>query len=403
MTMQMTRSETANADIAGFELTEEHKRLREQVRDFADTVVAPAAYDYDTRRSLPYDIIAEMGNMGLFGLPFPVEYGGQGKDYLSLCLAVEQLGRVDQSIGVTLEAGVGLGIMPVFRNGTEAQRQEWMPMLAGGKALAGFGLTEAEAGSDAAGTKTTAVLSDGQWVINGTKQFITNSGSEITKLVTITAVTGEQRRADGSIKKELSAILVPVPTPGFVQEPAYDKVGWHTSDTHPLTLTDVRVPEANLLGERGRGYADFLQTLDEGRVAFAALCTGAAQGCLEEAIRYAKSRNVFGRAIGSNQYIAFKIARMQARVHTARLAYYDACFKLMAGKPFKLEASIAKLVGSEAAMDNARDATQIFGGYGFLNENPVARHYRDSKILEIGEGTSEVQLMIVSRALGFEA
>ncbi|WP_431277585.1 acyl-CoA dehydrogenase family protein [Leifsonia poae] len=403
MTMQMTRSETANADVAGFELTDEHKRLRDQVRDFADTVVAPAAYDYDTRRSLPYEIIAEMGNMGLFGLPFPVEHGGQGKDYLSLCLAVEQLGRVDQSIGVTLEAGVGLGIMPVFRNGTDAQREEWMPMLTSGKALAGFGLTEAEAGSDAAGTKTTAVLRDGQWVINGTKQFITNSGSEITKLVTITAVTGEERRADGSIKKELSAILVPVPTPGFVQEPAYDKVGWHTSDTHPLTLTDVRVPEANLLGERGRGYANFLQTLDEGRVAFAALCTGAAQGCLEEAMRYAKERNVFGRSIGSNQYIAFKIARMQARVHAARLAYYDACFKLMAGKPFKLEASIAKLVGSEAAMDNARDATQIFGGYGFLNENPVARHYRDSKILEIGEGTSEVQLMIISRALGFEA
>ncbi|HEV7183988.1 MAG TPA: acyl-CoA dehydrogenase family protein [Leifsonia sp.] len=403
--MQLTRDEnpTANADIAGFELTEEHKRLRDRVRDFADTVVAPAAYDYDTRRSLPYEIIAEMGDMGLFGLPFPVEYGGQGKDYLSLCLSVEQLGRVDQSIGVTLEAGVGLGIMPVFRNGTEAQRREWLPMLTAGKALAGFGLTEAEAGSDAAGTKTTAVLRDGEWVINGTKQFITNSGSEITKLVTITAVTGEEIRADGSLKKELSAILVPVPTTGFVQEPAYDKVGWHTSDTHPLTLTDVRVPEANLLGERGRGYANFLQTLDEGRVAFAALCTGAAQGCLEEAIRYAKSRNVFGRAIGSNQYIAFKIARMQARVHAARLAYYDACFKLMAGKPFKLEASIAKLVGSEAAMDNARDATQIFGGYGFLNENPVARHYRDAKILEVGEGTSEVQLMIISRSLGFDS
>lgn len=403
MTMQMTRDETAGADVAGFELTDEHKALRDRVRDFADTVVAPAAYDYDTRRSLPYEIIAQMGEMGLFGLPFPVEYGGQGKDYLSLCLAVEQLGRVDQSIGVTLEAGVGLGVMPVYRNGTEAQRQEWMPMLAGGKALAGFGLTEAEAGSDASGTKTSAVLRDGEWVINGTKQFITNSGSEITRLVTITAVTGEERRPDGSVKKELSAILVPVPTPGFVAEPAYDKVGWHTSDTHPLTLTDVHVPEANLLGERGRGYANFLQTLDEGRVAFAALCTGAAQGCLEEAIRYAKSRNVFGRAIGSNQHIAFKIARMQARVHTARLSYYDACFKLMAGKPFKLEASIAKLVGSEAAMDNARDATQIFGGYGFLNENPVARHYRDSKILEIGEGTSEVQLMIISRALGFEA
>ncbi|GAA1445524.1 acyl-CoA dehydrogenase family protein [Leifsonia poae] len=403
MTMQMTRSSADDTDVAGFELTDEHRRLRDEVRDFADRVVAPAAYDYDTRRSLPYEIIAEMGSMGLFGLPFPKEYGGQGKDYLSLCLAVEQLGRVDQSIGVTLEAGVGLGIMPVFRNGTEAQRREWMPMLTSGSALAGFGLTEAEAGSDAAGTKTTAELRDGEWVINGTKQFITNSGSEITRLVTITAVTGEQTRADGSVKKELSAILVPVPTPGFVALPAYDKVGWHTSDTHPLTLTDVRVPEANLLGERGRGYANFLQTLDEGRVAFAALCVGAAQGCLEEALRYAASRNVFGRAIGSNQHIAFKLSRMQARVHTARLAYYDACFKLMAGKPFKLEASIAKLVGSEAAMDNARDATQIFGGYGFLNENPVARHYRDSKILEIGEGTSEVQLMIISRALGFEA
>lgn len=403
MTMQMTRSSADDTDVAGFELTDEHRRLRDEVRDFADRVVAPAAYDYDTRRSLPYEIIAEMGSMGLFGLPFPKEYGGQGKDYLSLCLAVEQLGRVDQSIGVTLEAGVGLGIMPVFRNGTEAQRREWMPMLTSGSALAGFGLTEAEAGSDAAGTKTTAELRDGEWVINGTKQFITNSGSEITRLVTITAVTGEQTRADGSVKKELSAILVPVPTPGFVALPAYDKVGWHTSDTHPLTLTDVRVPETNLLGERGRGYANFLQTLDEGRVAFAALCVGAAQGCLEEALRYAASRNVFGRAIGSNQHIAFKLSRMQARVHTARLAYYDACFKLMAGKPFKLEASIAKLVGSEAAMDNARDATQIFGGYGFLNENPVARHYRDSKILEIGEGTSEVQLMIISRALGFEA
>lgn len=401
MTMQMDRP--VDTEVAGFELTDDQRRLRDEVREFADTVVAPAAYEYDTKRSLPYGIIAEMGRMGLFGLPFPVEYGGQGKDYLSLCLAVEQLGRVDQSIGVTLEAGVGLGAMPIYRNGTEEQKQEWLPMLARGEALAGFGLTEAEAGSDASGTKTTAELRDGEWVINGTKQFITNSGSDITRLVTITAVTGESRRGDGSVKKELSAIIVPTGTPGFVAEPVYDKVGWHTSDTHPLTLTDVHVPEANLLGERGRGYSNFLATLDEGRVAFAALCTGAAQGCLEEALRYAKSRNVFGRPIGSNQHIAFKLARMQARVHAARLAYYDACFKLMAGQPFKLEASIAKLVGSEAAMDNARDATQIFGGYGFLNENPVARHYRDSKILEIGEGTSEVQLMIISRALGFDA
>jgi short-chain 2-methylacyl-CoA dehydrogenase len=388
-------------DLTGFDLPEFHQKLRAEVRDFADNVVAPAAYEYDTKRQLPYGIIAQMGELGLFGLPFSEQYGGRGKDYLALCLAVEQLARADQSIAVTLEAGVGLGMMPIYRQGTEAQKQEWLPMLTSGSALAGFGLTEADAGSDAAGTKTTGVLDGDQWVINGTKQFITNSGTEITRLVTITAVTGESTREDGSLKKELSAILVPVPTDGFVQEPSYDKVGWHTSDTHPLSLTNVRVPRANLLGERGRGYANFVQTLDEGRVAFAALCTGAAEGCLEEAIRYAKSRNVFGKSIGSNQYIAFKIARMQARVHAARLAYYDAAFKLISGKPFKLEASIAKLVGSEAAMDNARDATQIFGGYGFLNENPVARHYRDSKILEIGEGTTEVQLMVISRALGF--
>ncbi|MDJ0324000.1 acyl-CoA dehydrogenase family protein [Cryobacterium sp. PH31-AA6] len=383
------------------ELTEDNQKLQAMVRDFADTVVAPAAYEYDTKRAVPYGIIAEMGEMGLFGLPFPREYGGQGRDYFALCLAVEQLARVDQSIAVTLEAGVGLGIMPVYRRGTEAQKQEWVPRLASGSALAAFGLTEADAGSDAAGTKTTAALEGGDWVINGTKQFITNSGSEITRLVTVTAVTGEQTRPDGSVKKELTAILVPTPTPGFTALPAYDKVGWHTSDTHPLVFDNVRVPEANLLGERGRGFANFVQTLDEGRIAFAALCTGAAQGCLEESIRYANSRNVFGRSIGSNQHIAFKIARMQARVHTARLAWHDAALKMVNGQPFKMEASIAKMVGSEAAMDNARDATQIFGGYGFMNENPVARHYRDSKVLELGEGTTEVQLMVISRALGF--
>jgi len=379
------------------ELTDFQEKLRQEVREFADTVVAPAAYEYDTKRELPYDIIATMGEMGLFGLPFPKEYGGQGRTYVDFCIAIEELSRVDQSIGVTLEAGVGLGAMPVFKVGTEAQKQEWIPMLAQGKALAGFGLTEAEAGSDAAGTKTTAELVDSQWVINGTKQFITNSGSKITRLVTVTAVTG--RRDNGA--PELTAILVPSGTPGFTVEPSYDKVGWHTSDTHPLTFTDVHVPEANLLGERGRGFANFLESLDEGRVAFSALCTGAAQGCLEEAMRYAKTRNVFGRSIGSNQHIAFKIARMQARVHSARLATYDAAHKLVAGQPFKLEASLAKMISSEAAMDNARDATQIFGGYGFLNENPVARHYRDSKILEIGEGTTEVQLMVISRELGF--
>lgn len=385
------------------ELSPEELALQNEVREFADTVVAPAAYEYDTKRELPYDIIATMGEMGLFGLPFPVEYGGSDKGYFQLCLAIEQLARADQSIAVTLEAGVGLGAMPIYRRGTQAQKDEWLPMLATGKALAGFGLTEADAGSDAAGTKTTARLDDGHWIINGSKQFITNSGSEITKLVTVTAVTGESTREDGSIKKELSAILVPSGTPGFEVLPAYDKVGWHTSDTHPLRFTDVRVPESNLLGERGRGFANFIETLDEGRVAFAALCTGAAQGCLEEAVRYAKSRNVFGRAIGDNQHISFTIARMQARTHSARLAAYDAARRIDAGLPFKLEASLAKLISSEAAMDNARDAAQIFGGYGFLNENPVARHYRDSKILEIGEGTTEVQLMVISRQLGFAA
>ncbi|GGF02853.1 acyl-CoA dehydrogenase family protein [Mycetocola zhadangensis] len=385
------------------ELTEEHQRIVDEVHDFVTTVVAPAAYEYDTQRRLPMEIIAQMGERGLFGLPFPVEYGGSGRDYLSLCLAVEQLARVDQSIAVTLEAGVGLGAMPVYRFGTDAQRDEFLPMLARGEALAGFGLTEAEAGSDAGATLTNARVENGEWVINGSKQFITNSGTPITRLVTITAVTGENTRPDGSIKKELSTILVPTPTEGFTVEPAYDKVGWHTSDTHPLTLKNVRVPEANLLGERGRGYANFLKILDEGRVAFAALCTGAAQGCVDEAVAYAKTRNVFGRNIGSNQYIAFKIARMEARAMSARMAYYAAASKLHAGKPFKKEASIAKLIGSEAAMDNARDAAQIWGGYGFLNENTVARHYRDSKILEIGEGTSEVQLMIIARELGFEA
>lgn len=386
---------------AEYGLTDEEQKLSDEVRDFADTVVAPAAYEYDTKRELPYTIIGQMGEMGLFGLPFPREYGGRGKDYFQLCLAIEQLSRADQSIGVTLEAGVGLGMMPIFRNGSEEQRLRWLPDLAAGHALAGFGLTEADAGSDAGGTKTTARLEAGEWIIDGSKQFITNSGSKITSLVSVLAVTDESKRKDGSSKKELTAIIVPSGTPGFTVEPGYDKVGWHTSDTHPLTFRDVHVPAENVLGERGRGFANFLETLDEGRVAFAALCTGAAQGCLEESLRYAKSRNVFGHPIGVNQHIAFKIARMQARVHAARLAYYDAARRIVAGQPFKMQASLAKLICSEAAMDNARDATQIFGGYGFLNESPVARHYRDSKILEIGEGTTEVQLMVISRELGF--
>ncbi len=387
-----------------YDLTPEQLELREKVRAFADTVVAPAAYQYDTERRLPMEIIAQMGEMGLFGLPFPKQYGGQGKTYVELCIAIEALARVDQSIAVTLEAGVGLGIAPIARYGTEEQKKRWLPDLLAGRALAGFGLTEADAGSDAGATMTNAVLEgegdDAVWVINGTKQFITNSGTPITSVVVITAVTGEKKGKDGNVKKELTSFLVPTDTPGFTAEESYDKVGWHTSDTHPLTLKDVRVPASNMLGERGRGYANFLQVLDEGRVAFAALCAGAAQGCFEEALRYAKERVVFGKPIGENQYVAFKIAKMEARAHTAHLVFLDAARKMVAGIPFKTEASIAKMVTSEAAMDNARDATQVWGGYGFLNQNAVARHYRDSKILEIGEGTTEVQLMIISRELG---
>lgn len=380
--------------------TAEHLALTEKVRTFADEVVRPAAYDYDRKRELPMQIIAQMGELGLFGLPLPTSYGGAGADYTSFCLAVEQIARVDQSLGVTLEAGIGLGAVPILRFGTEDQRRTWLPDLTAGRALAAFGLTEAGSGSDAGGTATTAELVDGQWVINGTKQFITNSGTPITSVITITAVTGQTTRPDGTTAPELSAILVPAGTPGLEVGPAYDKIGWHTSDTHPLTLTDVRVPEANLLGERGRGYANFLTALDEGRVAFAALCTGAAQGCLEEALGHAKEREVFGRPLEANQHVTFTLAQMATRVHTARLAWVEAARLLEAGEHFKQQASMAKLVCSQAAVANARDASQIFGGYGFLAENVAARHYRDAKVLEVGEGTTEVQLGVIARELG---
>jgi short/branched chain acyl-CoA dehydrogenase len=381
--------------IATGMLPDEYEQLAKTVRDFAQSVVAPVAARHDVEHSFPYEVVAGMAEMGLFGLPFPEEWGGMGGDYFALCLALEELGKVDQSVAITLEAGVSLGAMPVYRFGTEAQKREWLPQLASGRALGAFGLTEPGGGSDAGATKTTARLDDGHWVVNGSKQFITNSGTDITKLVTVTAVTGE---LDG--RKEISSILVPVPTPGLTVEPAYDKVGWRASDTHPLTFEDVRVPEENLLGERGRGYANFLRILDEGRIAIAALSTGAAQGCVDESVKYARQREAFGQPIARHQHIEFTIARMEARAHTARTAYYDAAALMLAGKPFKKQAAIAKLVASEAAMDNARDATQIHGGYGFINEFPVARHYRDSKILEIGEGTSEVQLMLIAREVG---
>ncbi len=377
-------------------LSDEQLQLKKTVEAFATEVVAPVSYHHDKTKTFPYDVVRQMAEMGLFGLPFPEEHGGMGGDYFTLCLALEELAKVDQSVAMTLEAGVSLGAMPIHRFGTEEQKATWLPQLTSGQALGAFGLTEPGAGSDAGGTRTTARLDGGEWVINGTKAFITNSGTDITSLVTVTAVTGET--SGGT--KEISSILVPVPIAGFTAEPAYDKVGWHASDTHPLSFDDVRVPEANLLGEQGRGYANFLSILDEGRIAIAAVSVGVAQGCVDESVKYAKEREAFGRPIGQNQGIAFKIARMEARAHAARTAYYDAAAKMLAGLPFKKEASIAKLVGGEAAMDNARDATQVHGGYGFMNEYVVARHYRDSKILEIGEGTTEVQLMLIARDLG---
>lgn len=382
-------------DLSSIGLNEEQRELAAMVRDFAEQVVAPQAYEADRSHTLNLDVVRQMGELGLFGLPFSEEYGGQGGDYLALGLAIEGLARVDQSIAITLEAGVSLGAMPIYRFGTEEQKQEYLPSLLAAEHLAGFGLTEPEAGSDAGASRTTARLEDGEWIIDGSKQFITNSGTAITRFVTVTAVTGVN---DG--RKEISTIIVPNGTPGFTVEPAYDKVGWNASDTHPLTFQGVRVPEGNLLGERGRGFKNFLSILDEGRIAIAALATGAAEGCLEAAVDYAKKRTIFGSALSTRQNAQFTLARMRARVHTARLAWHHAARLRDAGLPFAEEAAIAKLVSGDAAMDNARDATQIFGGNGFMNEYPVARHYRDSKILEIGEGTTEVQLLVIARKLG---
>ncbi|MQS02155.1 acyl-CoA dehydrogenase family protein [Streptomyces alkaliterrae] len=378
-------------------LSPEHEELRRTVEEFAHDVVAPKIGDFYERHEFPYGIVREMGRMGLFGLPFPEEYGGMGGDYLALCLALEELARVDSSVAITLEAGVSLGAMPIYRFGTEEQKREWLPKLCTGEQLGAFGLTEPGCGSDAGGTTTTAVRDGDEWVINGTKCFITNSGTDITGLVTVTAVTG--RKPDG--RPEISSILVPSGTPGFTVAAPYSKVGWNASDTRELSFSDVRVPLANLVGEEGRGYAQFLSILDEGRIAISALATGLAQGCVDESVRYAREREAFGRPIGANQAIQFKLADMEMRAHTARIAWRDAASRMLAGEPFKKEAAMAKLYSSEIAVDNAREATQIHGGYGFMNEYPVARMWRDSKILEIGEGTSEVQRMLIARELGF--
>ncbi|MFG2137213.1 acyl-CoA dehydrogenase family protein [Streptomyces sp. NPDC048650] len=380
-------------------LPAELEELRRTVEAFAHDVVAPKIGDYYERHEFPYEIVAQMGEMGLFGLPFPEEYGGMGGDYLALGIALEELARVDSSVAITLEAGVSLGAMPIHRFGTEEQKRTWLPKLCSGEMLGAFGLTEPDGGSDAGATRTTAVRDGDSWVINGSKCFITNSGTDITGLVTVTAVTG--RKDDGG--PLISSIIVPAGTPGFTVGAPYSKVGWSASDTRELSFADVRVPAANLLGEEGRGYAQFLRILDEGRIAIAALATGLAQGCVDESVRYAGERTAFGRPIGTNQAIQFKLADMEMRAHTSRLAWRDAASRLVHGEPFKKEAALAKLYSSEIAVDNAREATQIHGGYGFMNEYPVARMWRDAKILEIGEGTSEVQRMLIARELGVGA
>jgi short/branched chain acyl-CoA dehydrogenase len=379
-----------------FDLTPEQQEFRKAVREFAEEVIAPRAEEMDRTEELPLDIVKQMGEMGLFGLPFPEEYGGQGSDFLTLVLAIEELARIDSSIAITLEAGVGLGANPIHAFGTEEQKQRWLVPMCRGEILGAFGLTEPGGGSDAGATRTSARLEDGQWVINGSKAFITNSGTAISKVCSITAVTGQQPNG----RKEISAIIVPADTPGFEVGKSYRKLGWRASDTHELSFNDCRVPESNLLGERGKGYGQFLQILDDGRIAIAALSVGLAQGCLEESVKYAKERTAFRRPIADFQAIQFKISDMKVAVETARLATYRAAWLRDQGRSYKAEASLAKLYASEIAVTCAREAVQIHGGYGFIEEFPVARFYRDSKVLEIGEGTSEIQRILIARDLG---
>ena len=386
-----------------FELSKEHEDFRAVVRDFAEAEVAPHIATWDREEHFPVDLIPKMGDLGLFGLVVPEEFGGADGDFTSLCVAIEELGRVDQSVGITLSAGVGLGINPILTYGSQEQKERWLPDLVAGRALAAFGLTESEAGSDAGATRTKARLDGDEWVVNGSKAFITNSGTDITSVVTVTARTGEN--PDGSA--QISAILIPSGTTGFVVEPPYHKLGWHVSDTHGLSFDDCRIPAANLLGQQGSGFRQFLKTLDDGRIAISALAVGLAQACLEASTEYAKTRIAFGRPIGVNQGVSFQIADLEVMVEAARLLTYKAAWlkdELHEGRrsvrDVKQAAAVAKLYSTEAAVTAARIATQIFGGNGFMEEFPVARFYRDAKILEIGEGTSEVQRMVIARGLG---
>ena len=397
----MTGTHPTGPTGTAFELSREHEEFRRSVREFAQAEIAPHAAQWDRDHHFPVDVVQKMGSLGLFGLTAPEEFGGAGEDgdFTSLCVAIEEIGRVDQSMGITLQAGVGLGINPILTYGTDAQKEQWLPALVAGEQLAGFGLTEPGAGSDAGATRTRAELVNGEWVVNGAKQFITNSGSAITSLVTVTARTGT--REDG--RPEISAIMVPSGTPGFTAEKAYDKLGWHASDTHPLSFEDCHVPADHLLGEQGRGYAQFLATLDDGRVAISALSVGCIQACLDMAVEYAGERQTFGGPIGRKQGVAFQIADLEVMLHASRMLTYRAAALKDAGAPyqqFKQAAAVAKLYSTESAVTATRIATQVFGGYGFMEEYPVARFYRDAKVLEVGEGTSEVQRMLIARGLG---
>ena len=378
------------------DLTDEQRAVRDLVRDLCESEVKPNAGEWDEKHAFPYDVVAKMGELGLFGLSIPEEWGGSGGDFTSLCLAIEELARGDASIAITLEAGVGLGISPIYRFGNEEQKRRYLPDLCAGRKLWAFGLTEAQSGSDAGASKTRATLDNGEWVINGSKAFTTNSGTDITWGVTVTAVTGD----GGGGRPAISTIMVEKGTPGYGIDPPYRKLGWHASDTHGLTFDDCRVPETNLLGEPGKGYAQFLSTLEAGRIAIAALSVGSAQACLDESLEYAKNRQSFGVSISKHQAIQFKLADMATETHIARLAVYHSARLWDAGKPCHLEAAAAKLFASETSKRAADQAIQIHGGMGFMEESPVARYWRDVKVNEIGEGTSEVQRMLIAKQLG---
>lgn len=378
-----------------FDLTPEQEAFRGVVRELAEEVVAPQAVESDRLERLPLDVVRQMGDMGLFGLPFPEAYGGSDADAVTVCLAIEELGRADQSIGITLSAAIGLAGNMLNRFGSHDQKQRWLAPLARGEALGGFALTEPGAGSDAAATRTTARVDDGQWVIDGSKAFITNSATAITTFNIVAATT-----EPGGGPRGMSTIVVPSDAPGFEAAPSYRKLGWRASDTHELAFIDCRVPEANLLGERGHGFPQCLAALADARIGVAALAVGLAQACLDESVGYALRREAFGRPIGAHQAIQMKVADMRAKVETARLATYRAAWLKDQRRDYVAAASLAKLVAGEAAVDNAREAVQIHGGHGFIEDLPVARFYRDAKVLEIGEGTSEIHRLILARDLG---